>query len=215
MIEVNRVSYPTASDKRPVLTDVNMTRGPGLYLLTGERASGTTELMQVMASLRRPQSGEVLINGLDVAGRRPSVFSRLAYMGPDTVFPVNTIAEMTTSHAIFYPHFSPQALDENLIRLRIGADDRLTELADADRHLVMAAYLQSLNPDLRPPRRGHHSHAHAPRGGHLRRVPRRRLARRRPRLRRGRDLRAVRFRHPLPRPLKPRGRRACLTPHQP
>ena len=73
MIEVNRVSYTTASDKRPVLTDVNMTLGPGLYLLTGERASGTTELMQVMASLRRPQSGEVLINGLDVAGRRPSV----------------------------------------------------------------------------------------------------------------------------------------------
>lgn len=148
MIEVNRVSYTTASDKRPVLTDVNMTLGPGLYLLTGERASGTTELMQVMASLRRPQSGEVLINGLDVAGRRPSVLSRLAYMGPDTVFPVNTIAEMTTSHAIFYPHFSPQALDENLIRLRIGADDRLTELADADRHLVMAAYLLSLNTDL-------------------------------------------------------------------
>ena len=35
MIEVNRVSYTTASDKRPVLTDVNMTLGPGLYLLTG------------------------------------------------------------------------------------------------------------------------------------------------------------------------------------
>lgn len=145
MIEIKNVSYTDSRTHVPELTDVSMTLGPGLYLLIGD---GAGALLQSMATLLRPQSGSVLLDGENVWPRRPSVLDRLAYMDNHTVFPVDTIRQMQTSHAIFYPRFSAEALEENMHSLRLNADTGLQSMDTGERRMAMAAYMLSLNTDL-------------------------------------------------------------------
>lgn len=66
MIEINGVGY--AYDREPVLRDVHLTLPRGhVTSLVGPNGAGKSTLLSVMARLLTPDTGNVLVDGLDVA----------------------------------------------------------------------------------------------------------------------------------------------------
>ena len=73
MLEVNNLKnvYTTrfGGNKVQALSDVNFSVEPGEYVaIMGESGSGKTTLLNILASLDRPTSGEVTLNGARMSG---------------------------------------------------------------------------------------------------------------------------------------------------
>lgn len=70
MIELRDVwyRYPEASDY--AIRGVTLTFGSGLYLVTGPNGAGKTTLLLLTAGLLKPTRGLVLMDGVEVYGRR-------------------------------------------------------------------------------------------------------------------------------------------------
>jgi general nucleoside transport system ATP-binding protein len=71
VLRVERLSAP-GRHGLPALRDVGFTVGRGEILgIAGVSGNGQTELMEILAGMRRPSSGRVLVNETDLAGAGP------------------------------------------------------------------------------------------------------------------------------------------------
>ena len=64
----------------PVLTDINLEIGVGLFGLLGANGAGKSTLMRIICTLQEPSSGRVSIDGLDVVKNRQEVRKLLGYV---------------------------------------------------------------------------------------------------------------------------------------
>jgi len=72
--------------KTPALTGVDLEIGRGECLaIAGSRGSGRTTLLRIMATLVRPTSGRVAIDGIDIASDVFRVRPLVAYAGRDPI----------------------------------------------------------------------------------------------------------------------------------
>ena len=95
-------TYPKAKNAE-ALTDVSCRIGEGTWLLLGENGAGKTTLMRLAASLLRPTSGQVILDGENVTAHEASTLSRLFLLTDDMIFPAQTINEFASIHAPYYP----------------------------------------------------------------------------------------------------------------
>ena len=69
---------------RPVLRDASLSVERGeVVALTGDNGSGKTTLLRIVATLLRPDAGEVALDGFDAAADPHEVRARLGYLGHD------------------------------------------------------------------------------------------------------------------------------------
>ncbi|HIC90340.1 MAG TPA: ABC transporter ATP-binding protein, partial [Anaerolineae bacterium] len=94
----------------PALRDVSLdVRAGEIVGLAGVSGNGQRELAEVIAGLRRPTSGQVLIEGKDVTGRSPTemIQAGLAYI-PEERLTVGTIPDFSVAeNAILEVHGRP------------------------------------------------------------------------------------------------------------
>ena len=84
MIAVSRVAKVFGATT--ALAGVDLEVGPGESLaIVGPRGSGRTTLLRILATLMRPTSGRVAINGIDVASDVYRVRPLVAYAGHDRI----------------------------------------------------------------------------------------------------------------------------------
>lgn len=70
-VALTGVTYAYPGSGRAVLTDVDLTAGPGLTVVTGPSGCGKTTLLEVVAGIRRPSAGEVRVGEVHLVTQRP------------------------------------------------------------------------------------------------------------------------------------------------
>ena len=86
MIEINRLKF--SYGKLTVLDNITMKLEPGrIYGLLGENGVGKTTLLTLLSGLKKPQEGEIVIDGRSPWTRTPSLLEDIFYL-PDEVAPV-------------------------------------------------------------------------------------------------------------------------------
>lgn len=143
MITLNQLSFGYFKWAE-ALSNVSACIGSGIHLLLGENGAGKTTLLHIIAGLLKPQKGECLIDGSNVADRIPSVSSMVFFLGENMPFPANTINEMAKIHAVFYPTFDPDMLRDNLEAFGFNGSERLKSLSLGNRKKAQLAYALSL-----------------------------------------------------------------------
>ena len=93
MLEIRNVVKTFGKDVRAV-DDVSLSLGRGVIGLIGHNGAGKTTLMQMIATLSRPTSGQILFGGVDIVKNPNAIRARLGFLPQDFgVYPNLTALE--------------------------------------------------------------------------------------------------------------------------
>jgi ABC-2 type transport system ATP-binding protein len=93
MLEIRNVVKTFGKDVRAV-DDVSLSLGRGVIGLIGHNGAGKTTLMQMIATLTRPTSGQILFDGADIVAKPDGIRRRLGFLPQDFgVYPNLTALE--------------------------------------------------------------------------------------------------------------------------
>ncbi len=93
MLEIRNV-VKTFGNSVTAVNDVSLTLERGVVGLIGHNGAGKTTLMQMIATLTRPTSGQILFNGSDIAKQPDQIRHRLGFLPQDFgVYPNLTALE--------------------------------------------------------------------------------------------------------------------------
>lgn len=82
MLEIRNVVKTFGKEVRAV-DDVSLTLGRGVVGLIGHNGAGKTTLMQMIATLTRPTSGQILFDGADIVAAPDKIRRRLGFLPQD------------------------------------------------------------------------------------------------------------------------------------
>ncbi|MCX7220062.1 MAG: ATP-binding cassette domain-containing protein [Burkholderiales bacterium] len=74
MLEIRQV-VKTYGKNAPAVDHVNLSLTQGVVGLIGHNGAGKTSLMQMIATLTRPSSGQIMFQGVDIV-KHPSILRR-------------------------------------------------------------------------------------------------------------------------------------------
>lgn len=93
MLELRNV-VKTFGKKMKAVDDVSLSLSRGVVGLIGHNGAGKTTLMQMIATLLRPSSGQILFQGQDIVKKPDAIRARLGYLPQDFgVYPNLTAGE--------------------------------------------------------------------------------------------------------------------------
>ena len=82
MLELCKVTKQFGKNA-PAVDGITLSLGRGVVGLIGHNGAGKSTLMQMIATLTRPTSGQILFNGTDIVSRPDAIRQRLGYLPQD------------------------------------------------------------------------------------------------------------------------------------
>ncbi|WP_282072280.1 thiol reductant ABC exporter subunit CydD [Janibacter hoylei] len=137
------VTYTHPGAKGATLTDVDLTAGPGLTVVTGASGCGKTTLLELVAGIRRPDRGEVRAGDVHLVTQRPFLGAGTLRANLTIGGPQESVDVWRALHEVGLDEFVA-ALPEGL-ETRIG-DDGFGLSAGQRARLVLARALLSNAP---------------------------------------------------------------------
>jgi ABC-type multidrug transport system ATPase subunit len=111
------------------LRDVVVSEGPGKLIgIMGASGAGKTTLLTVLAGLEKPETGRILINGLNIHSERKKIQGVVGYVSQDDLL----IEELTVYQNLYYnarlcfAHFTEEKLNARVMAVlqNLGLDQR-------------------------------------------------------------------------------------------
>ena len=149
MIEVDNLSFSYGRRKSKVLDEFSMKLDKGsVYGLLGKNGTGKSTLLYLMAGLLRPQTGNVLYNGVDVLKRTPVILQDMFLVSEEFTLPNITMKQYVKLNAPFYPHFSDELLKACLRDFDMSEDIHLGELSMGQKKKAFMCFALATNTSL-------------------------------------------------------------------
>ena len=149
MIEVDNLSFSYGRRKSKVLDEFSMKLNKGsIYGLLGKNGTGKSTLLYLMAGLLRPQTGNVLYNGVDVLKRTPVILQDMFLVSEEFTLPNITMKQYVKLNAPFYPHFSDELLKACLRDFDMNEDIHLGELSMGQKKKAFMCFALATNTSL-------------------------------------------------------------------
>lgn len=148
MISFNDLSYRYGTNNL-ALESITADIPEGIYLLLGENGAGKTTLLHLVAGLLKaiPERACTL-DGAPTALREPSVLSRTFFYSDEIPFPYRTIRQMVRHHAVFYPSFDAEMLEQNLADFEMTGNEPIDQFSLGNRKKAQLAYVLALHTDV-------------------------------------------------------------------
>ena len=149
MIEVDNLSFSYGRRKSKVLDEFSMKLDKGsVYGLLGKNGTGKSTLLYLMAGLLRPQTGNVLYNGVDVLKRTSVILQDMFLVSEEFTLPNITMKQYVKLNAPFYPHFSDELLKACLRDFDMNEDIHLGELSMGQKKKAFMCFALATNTSL-------------------------------------------------------------------
>lgn len=150
MLELRNVSKVFGRDLKAV-DGVNLSLSPGLLGLIGHNGAGKTTLMQMIATLTRPTSGEILFDGQDIVRRPDAIRHRLGYLPQDFgIYPNLSALEFMQYFAALKGVRNPQRIRDllELVNLTDHAHRQAASFSGGMRRRLGIAQALLNDPDI-------------------------------------------------------------------
>ena len=141
MIQLQNISFQYAGADVPVFKQFSLSLQPGrIYGLLGPNGSGKSTLLYIVMGLLHVQEGRVEIDGRDASRRERRLLQDLYIVPEEFELPVMTLTEYVDTYRPFYPHFSPEVLDQCLKEFDLPASLHTSRLSMGQKKKVLMAF---------------------------------------------------------------------------
>jgi ABC-2 type transport system ATP-binding protein len=150
MLEIRNVVKTYAKNVRAV-DDVSLNLQAGVVGLIGHNGAGKTSLMQMIATLTRPTSGQILFDGVDIIARPEAIRARLGFLPQDFgVYPNLTALEFLQYFAALKGVRDPARLRRllEMVNLHEHADRQAAGFSGGMRRRLGIAQALLNDPDV-------------------------------------------------------------------
>ena len=136
MISIQNVTFGYRSHQS-VLRDFSLEFSQGgIYGLLGKNGTGKSTLLYLMMGLLRPESGNVSIDGISAALRRPEVLQEMFLVPEEYDLPRISLRKYVNAIKPFYPRFSDELLERCLANFEMTSDVNLGSLSMGQKEKV-------------------------------------------------------------------------------
>ena len=140
ILRAERLSFGYLPAPAPLLfKELSLALPPGVTFLCGDESTGKTTLLQLLAGVLLPASGELRIQGVNLAQNPSAYRSQVAWLDPrDTALDEKTARQI---FAAALPACKPDALRAHIDGLSLGAhlEKTLTMMSTGTRRKVLLA----------------------------------------------------------------------------
>jgi ABC-type lipoprotein export system ATPase subunit len=143
MIEVKELYKRYGSDRTAVIDGINLSVGKGeMVVLMGRSGCGKTTLLNLIAGLDRPNSGEISIDGTEITGMTENELAKFRLLNVGFIFQdYNLIADLTILENVALPLKLAGVRDLNRARKLLSILD-IARLAEEDANTVSGGEAQ-------------------------------------------------------------------------
>jgi ABC-2 type transport system ATP-binding protein len=146
MIDVQNLTFGYPKTKKKVFDDFSLQVDKGMVCgLLGENGVGKTTLLYIMSGLLTPQSGKVLIDGIDVRKRKVETLDNLFIVPDEIELPQLTISDYVDFYSPFYSRFSEEDLGRYLDIFCLEEDGLITDLSLGQRKKFYMSFAFATN----------------------------------------------------------------------
>ena len=148
-MEIKNLSfcYPKHSDS--VFSDFNLQLQSGrIYGLLGPNGAGKSTLLYMMAGLLTPDKGQVILDGVDVRKRRPSIMREIFLVPDEFELPNVTLQQYIKTNSVFYPRFSKGDMNIYLQTFGMTLDVQLGALSLGQRKKIFMSFAMATHTKL-------------------------------------------------------------------
>lgn len=148
MITTNRLTFGYSS-RRNVLTNISFKMDRGhIHGLLGCNGIGKTTLLKIVCGIMRPQSGEILVNGVDPMTRRPEMFSEMMIIPEEFDLPNISLERYADITSPFYPRFSREQMHAYCAEFHVNPAERLHSMSMGQRKKAYIAFALACNVSM-------------------------------------------------------------------
>ncbi len=145
MIQIKDLEF-SYRKKNKLFTSLNVTFNKGqVYGILGHNGAGKTTLLKLIAGLLFPKSGTCLVNSFKPENRNPNFLEDIFYIPEEFEFPALTIEKYVKIHAVFYPKFDINTMDDLLNAFELSANNKINNLSFGQKKKLLIAFAISTN----------------------------------------------------------------------
>ena len=148
-MEIKNLSfcYPKHSDS--VFSDFNLQLQSGrIYGLLGPNGAGKSTLLYMMAGLLTPDKGQVILDGVDVRKRRPSIMREIFLVPDEFELPNVTLQQYIKTNSVFYPRLAKDDRNIYLQTFGMTLDVQLGALSLGQRKKIFMSFAMATHTKL-------------------------------------------------------------------
>ena len=145
MIKTDALTFGYTS-RRKVLNNISLSLGEGhIHGLLGCNGIGKTTLLKIICGIMRPDSGSVMVDGVDPMHREPQIFSELMIIPEEFDLPNVSLERYAKVTAPFYPQFDMGQMRGYCQELGVNTHDRLHSMSMGQRKKAYIAFALACN----------------------------------------------------------------------
>ena len=145
MIKMESLNFGYAS-RRKVLNNISLTLGEGhIHGLLGCNGIGKTTLLKLICGIMRPDSGSVMVDGIDPMLREPQTFRELMIIPEEFDLPNVSLERYAKITSPLYPSFDMGAMRHYCEALNVDSHERLHSISMGQRKKAYIAFALACN----------------------------------------------------------------------
>lgn len=132
--------------RHKVLNNISLSLGEGhIHGLLGCNGIGKTTLLKIICGIMRPDSGSVMVDGVDPMRREPATFSNLIIIPEEFDLPNISLMNFAKITSPFYPRFDMGAMRGYCQELGVNPEERLHTMSMGQRKKAYIAFALACN----------------------------------------------------------------------
>ncbi|MDD4921302.1 MAG: ABC transporter ATP-binding protein [Bacteroidales bacterium] len=148
MISIKNLHFNYKKQK-PLFADFSLEMETGQIVgLLGKNGAGKSSLLKIVAGLRTPHTGELIVNGFNPGKRDPHFLADLYMVPEDFTLPSITIGCYVNATAPLYPSFETDKLEKILSEFELEKNENLARLSHGQRKKFLIAFALASNCKL-------------------------------------------------------------------